>query len=163
MFQYFAALDDALIERVFQPIADLISDTLGLTRSRVTAACLELAAVAWVLSQAPELSSAVLGWQAGSAFVHLVLLMLGLAALLGLRTLFRRVGTRQANPLRLTMRPHRAVVLLLLAARLAGPQATGFAAFADFAMLGLATLALYLGACATRPPVRRVFGLPQAA
>jgi hypothetical protein len=53
------------------------------------------------------------------------------------------------------MRPHRAIVLLMLAARLAQPQASDLGEVADIAMLLCAASALYLGACVERPPVRR--------
>lgn len=163
MRQVFAAFDDALIERVFQPLSNLLADTLGLNRFRMASVCVELSAIAWVLSQAPDLSAAVLGWEAGSALLHVALLLLGLTALLSLRRLFRRVPSRRANPLRSAMQPHRAVVLLLLLTRLVGLQAIGIADAADLVMLGLVTFALYLGACAEPPPVHRVSALPQAA
>lgn len=163
MYQVFAPFDDILIERVFQPLSDVMSDRFGLHRLRAASTCIELAAVAWALSQAPDLSHAVLGWQAASALVHLVLLLLGLTAMLSLRRLFRRVGTVAVNPLRRAMQPHRGVVVVLLAARLVTLHGMGMAETADLAMLGLAGLALYLGACSTRPPMHRVAGLPQAA
>ncbi len=163
MSQSFAPFDDYLIERVFQPLSDAISDRLGLHRLRAACACVELAAVAWAISQAPNLSYAVLGSQAASAVIHLALLLLGLTAMLSLRRLFRRVGTTPGNPLRHSMQPYRGVVLLLFAARLVALHGMGLAETADLAMLGLAGLALYLGACTTRPPAHRVAGLPQPA
>lgn len=163
MRQTFASFDDLLIERVFQPLSDSMSYRFGLHRLLAASTCIELAAVAWALSQAPDLSNAVLGWQAASALIHLVLLLLGLTALLSLRRLFRRVAATTGNPLRRAMQPHRAVVLLLLTARLVALHGMGMAETADLAMLGLAGMALYLGACATPPPLHRVSGLPQAA
>jgi hypothetical protein len=164
MRKTFATLDDVLIERVFQPLSDAMADHLGLSRARAATTCIELSAIAWVLSQAPDLSDAVLGWQAASSFVHAVLLLLGLTALLSLRRLFRRISAEAtANPLRPAMQPHRGVVLLLLAAKMVGAQQMGMTEAADMAMLGLVTAGLYLGACAARPPMQRVAGLPQAA
>lgn len=163
MRHFLALLDDALIERVFQPISNALSDHLGVDRRRIAALCIELAAVAWSLSQAPALSAAVLGWQAMPAAGHLVLLLLGLTALLSLRRLFRRIEAGAANPLRLAMQPHRAVLLLLLAARLLAFNGLDLADIADLIMLGLAGFALYLGACSSRPPMRRVAALPMAA
>ena len=91
---------------------------------------------------------------AGAAFLRILLLLLGLVALTSLRIAFRRAGVRNgANPLRVTMLPHRGVALALLAARLVALG--GFAGVADLAMLGFAACALYLGACATRPPEHR--------
>ena len=163
MFRFFIMLDDGLIERVFQPLCDLITDQCGLSRTRAAALCLDLAALSWVLSQTPDLSAAALDWQFVPACFHLAMLMLGLIALLALQALFRRVGARPGNPLRLAMRPHRAVLILLLVARLGGLTSIDVADIADLAMLSLATLALYLGACAARPPTRRGFALPQPA
>lgn len=154
MRKVLARFDDALIERLFQPLADTLSDRIGLNRSAAACRCLDAASIAWILSQAGALSDAVTRWDAESAFPRIVLLLLGLAALSSLRTLFRRIGAGQkANPLRVAMQPHRCVVLVLLVATL--PEAIGLGGLADLAMLGFATCALYIGACATRPPVER--------
>jgi len=106
------------------------------------------------------LSDAVAAWESGTAFLDLVLLLLGLVALASLRTLFRRAAGRQANPLRPAMRPHRAIVLLMLAARIAQLHTSGLAELADLAMLICAAAALYLGACVEPPPLRRGWALP---
>ena len=93
--------------------------------------------------------------------LHLILLLLGLTALTGLRSVFRRqAGQQKANPLREVMRPHRGILLLLFVAQMAQPA--GVAQAADGVMLVAALLALYLGACAERPPVRRSLFAPQA-
>jgi hypothetical protein len=150
----FARFDNALIECVFQPLANSVTYWIGLDRLCIAVYCLDAASVAWVLSRAGALTKATTQWQAGAASLRVLLLLLGLMALTSLRTLFRRVGTRSgANPLRVTMLPHRCVVLALLAARL--PALGGFSGVADLVMLGFAACALYLGACAARPPVRR--------
>jgi hypothetical protein len=147
----FAHIDDALIERVFQPLADSAASRTGLDRLRLAALFLDAASIAWILSQAGVLTQAVTQWNVGDGFLRILLLLLGLAALTSLRTAFQRVRVRNgANPLRVTMLPHRGVALALLAARLIALG--GFAGVADLAMLGCATCALYLGACATRPP-----------
>lgn len=152
----FISLDDALIERMFQPVADALSDRLGLERRRAACLCIDVASVGWILSQAKALSDAVMDWQAGTSFARMALLLLGLMALTGLRGLFLRLtGEAKGNPLRPAMRPHRMVVLLMLVARLVGFDVAGLAQVADLAMLGFAAVALYLGACAARPPVRR--------
>jgi hypothetical protein len=153
----FARFDNALIEYVFQPLADSITYRIGLDRLRVARCCLDAASIAWILSQAGSLSQAVTQWDSGAAFLRLLLLILGLAALTSVRTLFRRVASRGgANPLRAAMLPHRGVILALLVARLLA--LSGFDGAADLAMLGFAACALYLGACATRPPVQRRAG-----
>lgn len=89
-----------------------------------------------------------------ASFLRMLLLLLGLVALTSLRVVFRRAHIRNgANPLRAAMLPHRGIVLALFAARLVA--LAGFAGVADLAMLGFVGCALYLGACATRPPVHR--------
>jgi hypothetical protein len=152
----FASLDDVLIERLFQPMSDLVSHRAGFGRMTAACFCVDIASLAWIVSQARALSDAVVTWEAGSAFIDLSLLLLGLAALTSLRTLFRRAAPKQANPLRLAMRPHRAIVLLMLVTRLVQLHAPDVAEAAEIAMLLCAAAALYLGACAERPPVRRV-------
>jgi hypothetical protein len=147
----FARIDDALIERVFQPLADSAAYRTGLDRLRLATLFLDAASIAWILSQAGALTRAVAQWDASDGFLRILLLLLGLAALTSLRTAFHRVRViNGSNPLRVTMLPHRGVVLALLAARLM--TLGGFADMADLAMLGFAASALYLGACATRPP-----------
>jgi hypothetical protein len=155
MRKTFASIDDALFECVFQPFSDLLIDRIGISRG--TAACIgiDCASLAWIASRVPGLSGAVIQWDATAAFLDLLLLLLGLIALVSLRTMFRRARGKQANPLRLVMQPHRAIVLLMLAARLVQLQAPGLTDAADLAMLLCATAALYLGACTERPPVRR--------
>jgi hypothetical protein len=156
MSKTFAVLDDVLIERVFQPLSDLIWYRLGISKSAPACVCIDVASLAWIVSRARGLSDAVIGWNAGAAFLDLALLMLGLAALISLRALFRRAVTRKmANPLRQAMLPHRAVVLLMLASRLTQSPTFGLTDTADLAMLVSAASALYLGACVERPPVRR--------
>jgi hypothetical protein len=155
MRKTFAPLDDLLIERMFQPVSDMLAHRIGLSRTAVACFCLDIASLSWIVSRSRGLSDAVLAWDPGASFLDLALLLLGLIALISLRTLFRRAGRKQANPLRVAMRPHRAIVLLMLACRLVQLQAPGLADAADLAMLLCAAAALYLGACAERPPVRR--------
>jgi hypothetical protein len=155
MWKTFASLDDALIERLFQPMSDAVANSIGCGRTAAACFCIDVASLAWIVSQMHGLSDAVIGWDAGSAFLDLSLLLLGLVAMVSLRTLFRRAGHQQANPLRPAMQRHRALVLLMLVARLAQLHGFGMAEVADVVMLLGAASALYLGACAERPPVRR--------
>lgn len=155
MRKTFAPIDNALIERLFQPVSDLVTHRLGFGRASAACVCIDIASLSWIVSRAPGLSDAVASWDAATSFLDLAMLVLGLIALISLRTLFRRAGSKQANPLRQAMRPHRAIVLLMLAARLAQFHAPGLAGLADLAMLVCATSALYLGACVERPPLRR--------
>jgi hypothetical protein len=156
MRKTFAALDDVLIERVFQPISDLISNQFGFSKGTTACASIDLASIAWIVSRARGLSGGVTAGDAGAALLDLALLLLGLAALISLRSLFRRAATgKQANPLRQAMQPHRAIVLLMLATRLTQLPTFDLTDAADLAMLLCASSALYLGACVERPPVRR--------
>ena len=161
----FAPLDDTLIEWLFQPAADLVHCRAGVGREAAACFCVDIASLAWITSRAPGLSSAVTTWDASTAFADLALLLLGMIALVSLRRLFRRSTANRANPLRAAMRPHRAVVLLMLAADLVqlrtpglhtpGLHTLGLANAADLAMLVFAAAALYLAACRERPPPRR--------
>jgi hypothetical protein len=154
MRKRFAPIDDALIERVFQPVCDRLAAQIGISRTRIACLCIDAAALAWIVSRTQGLSEAVTRWESGLAVMSLAMLLLGLVALISLRTLFRRATDRKpANPLRLSMLPHRAVLLLMLASRLT--QFHDLSDLADLLMLICATAALYLGACAERPPLRR--------
>lgn len=154
MRKTFAVMDDVLIERVFQPASNSISNRSGLSRISTACFCIDSASLAWIAARVGGLSGAVAASNAGTAFLDTTLLLLGLVALVSLRTLFRRAATRkQANPLRLAMLPHRAVVLLMLASRLVQWQVPGLADGADLAMLLCAVAALYLGACTESPPI----------
>jgi len=151
MLQRFAYFDGALIERVFQPAADTVSHHFGFDRLRIAGFCLDASSIGWILSQAGSLSEAVARWQAGAGLLRVLLLMLGLLALGSLRLAFQRVGAvRGMSPLRVTMLPHRGVLLALLCWRLL--TLGGFANVADLAALSFALCALYLGACAAPPP-----------
>lgn len=155
MRKTFGPLDDVLIERLFQPVSDLMSYRIGVNRTATACFCIDSASLAWIVSRVRELSDAVGAWNAVAAFLDLALLLLGLIALVSLRMLFRRAGGLPVNPLRQAMQPHRAIVLLMLASGLAQLHTLTMAGAADLAMLMCATSALYLGACAERPPVRR--------
>lgn len=154
MLRTFATLDELLIERLFQPLCDFMRERLGLTCCAAACFCLDTALIGWIMARCPCLSEAMAAW-ASTTLPDLALLLLGLVALIALRTLFQRVASLyRVNPLRLTMRPHRAVILLLLIARLLQRLSPNLGDAADVAMLLFATMALYLGACVERPPAR---------
>jgi hypothetical protein len=157
MRKTFGPIDDLLIERLFQPVSDMIAHRAGLSRLAASCFCLDMASLAWIVSRVRGLSDAIETWDCGLASLDLAILMLGLVALVCLRTLFRRAGNRQANPLRPAMQPHRAILLLMLVARVVQLQAPNLMEAADLSMLLFAASALYLGACVERPPVRRDF------
>ena len=114
-----------------------------------------MALIGWIMARAPGLSEALTAW-AGTTFPKLAILLLGLVALVALRVMFQRIGgLHRVNPLRLTMRPHRAVILLLLTSRLMQGLSPNLGDAADVAMLVFAAFALYLAACAERPSIRR--------
>jgi hypothetical protein len=154
MRRAFAPLDDVLFERLFQPASDLISYRIGLSRTAAACFCIDIACVAWIVSCEPALSDALVA-RHGAAVFGLALPLLGLVALVSLRMLFRRIGDRLANPLRLAMQPHRAIALLMLVSSLMRLRALSLVDAADLATLMCAASALYLGACVGRPPLRR--------
>jgi hypothetical protein len=155
MRQTLASVDDVLIERLFQPASDVLTHRVGLSRTTAPYFFTDLASLAWIVSRVPEMSALVAAWDAGAAFLVLALLLLGLGALVSLRMVFQRTERTLSNPLRRVMRPHRAIVLLMLVSSLVQLRAPGLANIADLVMLlGIAS-ALYLGACAERPPIRR--------
>src|ERR1700761_5307857 len=121
MRRFFGPLDDALFERLFQPLTSLLTHRFGMRRRGAACVFLDLATIGWILARVGGLSRAVVAWDASTAFIRLGLLLLGLVALISLRSLLRRVGDRNANPLRVSMMPHRAVILMLLAARAMHP------------------------------------------
>jgi hypothetical protein len=155
MRKIFAPLDDALIERLFQPISDLIWYRLGMGRGTTACFCLDFASLSWIVSMSRRLSDAMVAWNPTAGSQDVLLLLLGLVALISLRTLFNRARGKPGNPLRAAMQPHRAILLLMLAARLFQLHLLGLADAADIAMLAFATSALYLAACTERPPIRR--------
>ncbi len=155
MKKIFGPIDDLLIERLFQPVSDFVRHRTVLSRPATSCICIDMASLAWIASRAQGLSDAVVLRNPSSAFLDLAVLLLGLVALVSLRTLFRRARNKPVNPLRPAMQPHRAIILLLLAARVLQLHVPTLADGADLLMLLYATSALYLGACAERPPVRR--------
>jgi hypothetical protein len=156
MRKTFAPFDDALIERLFQPAADFIAHRVGCGRVAATCFCVDLASLAWIVSRASDLADAFANRDTSGALGNLSLLLLGLAALLSLRALFRRAACKPANPLRPAMQPHRAVVLLMLASQLVQARAPALTNAADVVMLLGAAAALYLGACGEPPRMRTV-------
>ncbi|HYZ22713.1 MAG TPA: hypothetical protein VE690_11205 [Rhodopila sp.] len=166
----FAELDELLLERVFQPVADFLAWHGGWSRGAAAGFCVDVAAVAWIAARAPGISAAGMSAAGHGAVDSPVLaaglLGVGLIALVSLRILFRKAASgRHGNPLRRAMRPHRGVALLLLLVRLAelwmphpGAGVGGEGVWADAAdvvTLLFSAGALYLGACAEPPPVRR--------
>ena len=155
MRKAFSALDDMLIERVFQPLSDLITHQVGLSRADLACCCIDAASLAWIVSRTQILSTAVVDWNVSTAFTDLAFLLLGLIAMISLRMVFRRSASRRINPLRHAMQPHRAIALLMLMARLLQFRSLDLTDVADGMMLLCAAFALYLGACGEPPPAHR--------
>ncbi len=155
MRRFFAPLDDALFERLFQPLISLLTYRFGLRRRRIACLCIDVATIGWIVARAGGLSTVIAEGDGLSAALRTGLLLLGIGALISLRSLFRRIGDRRANPLRVAMLPHRAVILLLLAARAMHPAPGSLHEATDLAMLLFTWAALYLGACSEPPPVPR--------
>jgi hypothetical protein len=164
MKESFARVDDALIDRVFQPLVDWIEYRTEFDVFRVARVCIDLAALAWILSQAGNLAQAVGGGNLGLQGFQFAVIVLGLSAMLVLRRLFERTGGRgagsmglAANPLRPGMQVHRAACLLWLIGLLVKTVASpfGLAALTLLALGVFATTAVYVGSCSNRPPKRR--------
>ncbi len=158
MRRFFGPFDDALFERLFQPLTSFLTHRFGLRRRGVACLCIDAATIGWIIARAGGLSKTITEDDVSTAILHLALLLLGIGALISLRSLFRRIGDRSANPLRVSMLPHRAVILLLLAARVVHPAHGSLDEAADLAMLLFTWAALYLGACSEPPPLRRSAG-----
>lgn len=155
MLGKFASVDDVLIERLFQPACNFIQPCFGIGRAAAACFCLDLASLSWIFSRTGSMSDAMAQDDIAAAAFGTTLLLLGLAALVSLRTLFHRVDGTQGNPLRQAMRPHRGIVLLMLVARLLQLEAPDLGVAADLAMLLFVSFALYLGACVEGPRIKR--------
>jgi hypothetical protein len=157
MRRIFDRMDDTLIDGVFQPLADLCMSwgaawNLPLDCFHLARFCGNVAALAWILSQAAGLSAAIRSGWLGLQVFQATLLLLGLGSIMVLQMLFQRdPGAGMANPLRDGMYLHRCCLLLGLAATLCraaiGPGSPALLTVAAFA-----TAAAYLAACSNQPP-----------
>ena len=163
MRKAFASLDDVLIEALFQPTSNVVRQRFGVSRGFAACFCVDLASLAWIVSRTPELACVVGAWDACRAFLDVSILLLGLVALVVLRRLFRRMADRRGNPLRVAMRPYRAIVLLMLLAHVVQRAPPEHADPAGIAMLAFAAAALYLGACSEPPRIRHPGAAPALA
>ena len=162
MQESIARLDDALIDRVCQPVADRLAAALSVDCFRLARSCNDAAALAWILSQAGRVSDAFATGNMALAGAQGGLIIVGLAALTTLRRVFDgKQGSRsssgaRANPLRPAMFLHRLGCLLWLGAQLLRTT-TGPSGFAEtlIVVMGLMTTAsVYVGACSSPPPER---------
>jgi|GEM_PF-2206722 len=164
MRDMFARLDDGLIDRAFQPLVDWLADHIGVDCFRIARLSTDIAAGAWVLSQAEVASAAARSGNTSLATFQAVLILCGLGGMMTLRTVFQRPGggrssgnRAQANPLRAGMFTHRVASLLWLAGLAAKSFAMepGLPLYALLAVGLFGTASLYLGSCTTPPPRTR--------
>jgi hypothetical protein len=155
-----ARADDALIDCVCQPLVEWIERRTALDCFGVARLCTDLSALAWILSQLGSVSAAAGTGTLGLKVFQFALIVLGLGAILVLRTTFERVGgaaSGRPNPLRAAMYVHRLACLLWLTGLSVKTvmSLSGFGSLALLAVGGFATMAAYVGACSNHPPKRR--------
>ncbi len=167
MNESFARVDDALIDRLFQPLADWMNRQMAFGTNRAARTAVDLASLAWLLAQAGAISDAAAAHKVGYCSVLGLVVVLGLWAFTILRNVFQRTdGTArayaqaQANPLRPGMQLHRAICVFwmigLTVKTIAG--APGLGSLALLAMGVFTTAAVYIGACTNHPPAWREVG-----
>lgn len=161
MRERFTQVDDALIDRLFQPLADWMNHHMALGPNRAARTAIDLATLAWVCAQAGAAAKAFGSQDARSSVIGGAVLVAGLWAFTILRGVFHRKDSdakarvrAEANPLRPAMQLHRAACLFwmiaLLFKTLAAPA--DFGALALLAVGVFATAAVYIGACTNHPP-----------
>jgi hypothetical protein len=163
MQERIARLDDALIDRFCQPIVDRLAAETSVDCFRLARLCNDAASLAWILSQARGVSSAVTTGNVALAGAQGALILIGLAALATLRRVFEgKPGSRsshaaRANPLRPAMLLHRLGCLLGLGVQVlsAIPGPAGLSQGLIVGMCLMTTASVYIGACTSPPPERR--------
>jgi hypothetical protein len=160
MLGNFARVDAALIDRVCQPMIDWIDQKVAVDCFWVARTCIDVSALAWIVSQASGAASLARFAIQGPEVIQFALIVLGLGAVMVLRRTFERpAGGHRPNPLRAAMVAHRLSSLVWLAGLLAktATMSFGLASLALLAVGSFATVALYVGACSAPPPKRREF------
>jgi len=160
MLKNLANLDDALIDRLCQPVADWIFQSFTFDCFRTARLCIDLSALMWILSQARAAVIAARSGIPGLIAFEVALIVIGLGSIMTLRWVFERGGSSQggrANPLRAPMFPHRFACLLWLALQLfqAPGAPLGLDTLTRVLVAGFATIGVYMGACSNRPAVPR--------
>lgn len=163
MQERIAQLDDALIDRVCQPIVNRLATGMPVDCYRLARLCNDAAALAWILSQAKGVANALATGNTALAGAQGALIIIGLAALTTLRRVFEgKQGGRsstavRANPLRAAMFLHRLGCLLWLGTQLLGAvmRPLGFTEMLIIGMSLMTTASVYVGACSTPPPEHR--------
>ena len=159
MTENFARLDDALIDRLFQPLADWMDRHIALGTNRAARTAIDLATLAWMAAQAGAAANAVGSHDLRSCLIPGVLMVAGLWAFTILRNVFQRTDGEakarvraQANPLRPAMQLHRAACLFWMFALAVKTIAAPAGSLALLAVGVFATAAVYIGACTNHPP-----------
>ena len=163
MQESIARLDDALIDRVCQPVVDGLAAAMSVDCFVLARSCNDAAALAWILSQASRVSDALGTGNVALAGAQGALIIIGLAALTTLRRVFDgKQGSRsssgaRANPLRPAMLQHRLGCLLWLGVQLVSTisKPSGFAEILVLAVGLMTTASVYVGACSSPPPERQ--------
>jgi len=161
MKERFTQMDDALIDRLFQPLADWMNHHMALGPNRAARVAIDFASLAWILAQLGDMADAM---QRHDVRVCVFLggaVVLGLWAFNILRNVFQPTdgeakarARAQANPLRPGMQLHRAACLFWMIG-LAVKAIAAPASFGSLALLAVgvfATAAVYIGACTNHPP-----------
>lgn len=159
MTEHFVRFDDALIDRLFQPLADRLDRHWALGPHRAARGFLDLASLAWIFAEASALAAAMVNHDMQAAILRSLLVVLGLGALTILRGVFGKTdggprSTAEANPLRPGMQTHRVLCLAWMVALAVKAFAApgGFGSLALLAVGVFATAAVYFGACTHSPP-----------
>lgn len=163
MHERLALLDDILIDRLCQPIADRLAARRFTDCFQLARICNDAASLAWILSQAGSVSRALATGNVALGGAQAALIVIGLAALTTLRRVFEgkqathsAIGNR-GNPLRPAMFLHRLFCLIWLGTQ-AISAVTGPAGFSDLLVVAVSlmtTASVYIGACSSPPPERR--------
>ena len=150
-------LDDTLIDGIFQPWVDWTAAYLPADCFAQARVCTSLSAVAWILSQAGSVTATAQSGLVGLQVVQATVLLLGLAAIMVLHTLFQRAdsgaGPDRANPLRITMYGHRMIILSGFVVGVV-KLAMGSGSLAVLAVAFFAMAATFIGACSNPTPKR---------
>ncbi len=167
MRESLARADDALIDCACQPLVEWIDQHMAIDCFGVARLCIDLSALAWILSQVGGMVTAAGAGTPALEVSQFAVMVLGQGAIMVLRTIFERAGRAgsgrrdgRMNPLRAAMYTHRLACLFwltgLLVKTATGPA--GFGALALLAVGGFATAAVYVGACSNRPQKLRKRG-----
>jgi hypothetical protein len=159
MSERFRRVDNALIDHVFEPLANWIGQRSTFGAFRLARLCIDAAALSWIVCQLAPAAGAVGSGNLPIRVARFGLVVLGFMALSILRRVFERIegAGGRANPLREGMHVHRVACLFwilgLLVKTAGDPPSTN--SLALIAVGAFVTAAVYIGACSNPPPKRR--------